>query len=294
MITKKDEYLFSKTTTTLTSFGGIAMLRLNGTELKIEHFPNHETRFKDFVNLIVNGQNLLEFKFEDNGDLIDLKFAKDYLDEYHAWCKLFFWYMPYSRMDRKIEGDLFTLKSIADYINWLGFKKVIVMEPHSSVTLLLLKNCEAVYPVEDWLPYVKEKIGFTENDSVVFPDKGAVARYAKDSDKHVCVIEKKRNPVTCSIEDMYLKDGTVVPGSKCIIVDDLCSRGGTALWAAYILRELGACEVYLAVSHLEEAAFEGDIVKEDSPITKIFASKSIAYIEHPKVEYVDIDVSKYT
>ena len=221
-------------------------------------------------------------------------FAKKYLDEYYASCKLFVWYMPYSRMDRKIEGDLFTLKYICDFINWLNFKRVIVMEPHSDKTLIMLnKNAVAVYPIKDWLPRVQLGIGFGENDRIVLPDKGAVNRYADENIKDICIIEKRRNPITCSIEDMYLKEGSVPAGSKCIIVDDLCSRGGTALRAAKILKERGAGEVFLAVSHLEEAAFKGEILSDYSPINAIFATKSMTSKEHPKVNYIDIDLNEY-
>ena len=53
-------------------------------------------------------------------------------------------YIPYSRMDRKEENRLFTLKSVAKFINELNFKKVIVWEPHSNVSTALFDRIAVV------------------------------------------------------------------------------------------------------------------------------------------------------
>ena len=269
------------------------MLTLNGTKLLTERFPNNETKVKDFENSIIDGQNVLEFKYTTDADLVTLMFVKKRIDEFNVPCTLFVWYMPYSRMDRKIEGDLFTLQYVCNFINWLNFAKIVVMEPHSGKTMELLERATAIYPVKDWLPEVQKEIGFTEQDHVVFPDKGAAARYADSDYANICIMEKKRNPITGNIEDMHLKEGTVNPGSKCIIIDDLCSKGGTFAWAGSILKSLGANEVYLVVSHCEETIFDGKLLSEGSPISKVYTSTSIMCKEHPNIEFMDVDVNKY-
>ena len=271
------------------------MLRLNGKVLIIDRFPNHEARFKDFADKIVAKQNILELIYEDDADLWALYFAKDYLDDFkNVTVILFIWYMPYSRMDRKIEGDLFTLKPTCEFINNLKFQEVYVMEPHSAETMKMLKRSTAVYPINDWISEVQEDVGFTENDFFVLPDKGAVTRYQdKIGYDRIIVIEKVRNPISCSIDDMFLKQGEIRPGSKYIIMDDLCSKGGTALGAAKILKKNGAGAVFVAVSHLEEAALEGDLLKPESPVTRLYAPKSFTSKPHPKVKYVDIDINRY-
>lgn len=270
------------------------MLTLNGTKLLTERFPNNETKVKDFADAIVIGRNILEFKYSSDEDLIALMFVKRRIDEFRVPCTLFIWYMPYSRMDRKIEGDLFTLQYVTNFINWLGFEKVVVMEPHSEKTMNMLERATAVYPVGDWLAEVQKDVGFSEKDHVVFPDKGAAARYADSDYANICVLEKKRDPITGRIEDMHLKEGKVNPGSKCIIIDDLCSKGGTFAWAGSILKDLGASEVYLVVSHCEETIFEGKLLTEDSPISKVYTSTSIMCKDHPNIKYMDVDVDRYT
>ncbi len=267
------------------------MFKLNGYEIQTERFANNEARVKDFEHCIFTDgkQNVLEFKYFNDEDLVLLLFIKQRIDEFKVPCTLFIWYMSYSRMDRKIEGDLFNLKYICNYINWLNFEKIIVMEPHSDKTMQLLERATAVYPVKDWIK--PEKLS---NDvQIVFPDKGAVARYSDCGYKNICVMQKTRNPFTGWITDMHLKEGNIIPGSKCIIIDDLCGTGGTMYRAANILEAAGASEIYLVVSHCEKKVFDGELLKEESPVKKIYTSKSIMSIEHPKIQYMDIDVMRY-
>ena len=58
------------------------MLTLNGTKLLTERFPNNETKVKDFENAIIDGQNILEFKYVNDEDLVTLMFAKKRIDEF--------------------------------------------------------------------------------------------------------------------------------------------------------------------------------------------------------------------
>lgn len=265
------------------------MVKLNGKQIATERFPNNETKVKDFEGYIKKEENILEFKYCTDADLITLMFVKQRIDEVKVPCTLFIWYMPYSRMDRKIEGDLFTLKYTCDFVNWLKFTKVIVMEPHSDKTVQMLERVQPIYPVKDWVKAEE----LSNQVQVVFPDKGAAARYANSNYKNVCIMEKKREPITGKIENMRIKEGTVIPGSKCIIIDDLCSKGGTFAWAGSILKDAGASEVVLVVSHCEETIFEGALLKENSPISMVYTSTSIMEKEHPKIKYMDVDVASY-
>lgn len=269
--------------------GGASMLKLNGKQIVTQRFPNNETKVKDFEEYIEKRENILEFKYLTDADLVTLMFVKQRIDEAHVPCTLFVWYMPYSRMDRKIDGDLFTLKYTCDFINWLQFTKVVVMEPHSEKTIQMLDRVKPIYPVKDW---VKAE-NLPENVQIVFPDKGAAARYANSGYKNVCIMEKRRDPKTGKIEDMHIKEGKVLPGAKCIIIDDLCSQGGTFAWAGSILKDAGATEVVLVVSHCEETIFKGTLLKENSPIDMVYTSTSIMNKEHPKIKYMDVDVASY-
>lgn len=268
------------------------MIVLNTQTIITEQFPNKETKVKDFDQFILK-ENLLEFTFQEDGDLIKLLFVKKRIDEQQVSCTLVINYMPYSRMDRKIDGDLFTLQYICGFINDLHFDKVYVIEPHSTKTIELLQNSEAIYPALDWLPALMDQKQFTDNDRIVFPDKGAAARYENAGYPNICIFDKTRNPQTGRIENMLLKQGDIPQGSKCIIVDDLCSAGGTFLWAGQILKQMGASEVYLLVTHCEPRALSGKLLDQDSPIDKVYTSTSMMCEAHPKIEYITINIESY-
>lgn len=269
------------------------MVTLNKHQIVTEQFPNGETKVKDFDQLI-SRDNLIEFRYQEDGDLIRLLFIKKRLDEQDGGhCRLLLRYMPYSRMDRKIDGDLFTLKYVAEFINSLGFETVYVVEPHSNKTLELLENSVAIYPALDWLPELMERLGFSDQDRIVFPDKGAAARYINSGYTDVCVFEKKRNPQNGRIESMELKEGVVAKGAKCIIVDDLCSAGGTFLWAGKILKEMGAGEIHLLVTHCEPRILKGALLHDDSPIDLVFTTDSMMNTEHPKINYINVITESY-
>jgi ribose-phosphate pyrophosphokinase len=269
------------------------MIFLNKHEIRIEKFPNNEAKVKDFEAAIQPDRNILELRYTNDCDLIRLMFVKWHIDELQAPCTLIISYMPYSRMDRKIEGDIFTLQHICRFINMLKFTKVVVVEPHSQVTLDLLERATAIFPVIDWLPGIMHDIGFTQSDHIVFPDKGAAARYQSSGLQHVCVFEKSRNQVTGQIEGMFLKEGAIRRGAKCIIIDDLCSAGGTFLMAANILREAGAGAIFLIVTHIEPAVFDGRLLDSDSPVSRIYASNSMMHQPHPKIEYLPVHIDRY-
>jgi ribose-phosphate pyrophosphokinase len=268
------------------------MIVLNTYAIITEQFPNKETKMKDFDPYILK-DNLLEFTYQEDGDLIKLLFVKKRIDQEQVNCKLVINYMPYSRMDRKIEGDLFTLQYICAFINDLHFEKVYVIEPHSAKTIELLRNSEAIYPALDWLPAIMDQMQFTDQDRIVFPDKGAAARYHNTGYDHSCIFDKTRNPETGRIENMLLKQGDIPKGAKCIIVDDLCSAGGTFLWAGQTLKQMGASEIYLLVTHCELRVLSGKLLDQDSPIDKVFTSTSMMQQTHPKIEYITINLENY-
>lgn len=268
------------------------MIRLNEKEIITESFPNKETKVKDFDSAI-DKNNLIQFCYQEDGDLIRLMFVKSRLDEEKVNCRLLIHYMPYSRMDRKITGDLFTLKYACQFINRLNFEKVFVVEPHSQKTTEFLNNSVAIFPAIDWIPQRMKELAFTENDRIVFPDKGAADRYKDCGYENICVFEKTRNTATGHIENMVLKEGTLPEGAKCIIVDDLCSAGGTFFRAGSILKEMGAGDISLMVTHCEPTIFSGKLLDENSPIDRIYTSNSMMNEKHPKINYINLNIEHY-
>lgn len=73
-----------------------------------------------------------------------------------------------------------------------------------------------------------------------------------------------------------------------LIIDDICSKGGTFYHSAKKLKELGANKIYLYVSHCENTIYSGELLKDNGLIEKIFTTDSILTdFTSPKIELVE-------
>jgi ribose-phosphate pyrophosphokinase len=264
------------------------MIKINGIKLDIDTFPNGESHIKgNKIKSMLGGLRLkridITFRYENDGDLIKLSFIKSFIDSIlvknavSMAVNLSIAYMPYSRMDRVMGDSLFTLKYVAKMINDMKFNKVTVHEAHSDVTLALIDNSESYLSTPILLPIVMEEVNFDkERDFVFYPDAGAQKRYTMGEFKYG-VGNKKRNIIgDGSIEslEINLASEVTVGKSKAIIVDDLCSYGGTFMRSTTALKEVGFDEVYLLVGHCEESILKGDIFKTGL-INKVYTTNSI-------------------
>lgn len=268
------------------------MIILNDQKVEFETFPNGETKLvEDSIKCYAEYfNNFISFKYGNDSDLIKLMLVKQYLDDIEEFAELTIYYMPYSRMDRSENGSAFTLKYIADFINKLNFEKVKVVEPHSDVTPALLNKVEPIYINFDLLPKVMEEVGFDkDNDYLFFPDSGAQKRYHSLKGYKQLVGYKHRDFETGEIKSLEVVGEIPEKPNKIIIVDDLSSYGGTFLHSGLKLKELGFKEVYLLVAHCENSIFKGKLLKEDSPITKIFTTDTILTLGTNKIKTYKIE-----
>ena len=95
---------------------------------------------------------------------------------------------------------------------------------------------------------------------------------------------KKRNWETGNIEGLDVA-GCVdkIKDSNILIVDDICSRGGTFYHSAKKLKELGAKNIYLYVTHCENTILDGDLLNSGL-VEKVYTTNSIFTKEHEKIE----------
>jgi ribose-phosphate pyrophosphokinase len=231
------------------------MIKLNSQLIEFKSFPNGEAlidgeQLSKIVLPPIGLNNLISFKYENDGDLFKLFLIKSYLDDQHAKTDLVITYMPYSRMDRVEGNSVFTLKYATNFINTMNFNTISVVEPHSDVTMALLNRSKAIYPTILMLDEVLEKITFDkERDYLCFPDQGAQKRYGKKrGDYRQLVGFKERNFGTGKIEKLKMIGDVEGKNFKVLIVDDLCSYGNTFFRSAKALRDAGASKVYLLVT----------------------------------------------
>jgi ribose-phosphate pyrophosphokinase len=257
------------------------MILLNNAQVNFTKFPNGETHIdiKDIdkgLENILSCTNIVKFKYEDDSDLIKLMFVKKHLDSCKKKAMLFIYYMPYSRMDRTEGQKVFTLKYVSEFINSLNFTDVLVYQPHSDVTPALLNRCRAINITENILSNVLDEVGFnSEFDYIYYPDASAEKHFGKSNNYKSLVGLKKRDFKSGRITDLQVVgELPTEKGFNVIMVDDLCSYGGTFQLGATKLRELGANKIYLVVTHCEKSIFEGNIFKTNL-IDKVFTTDSI-------------------
>ena len=269
-------------------------ISLNSKIVPFATYPNGEAIVPLLDNALERG-NVVRLHWTSDSDLINLMFLRGMLAGDRE-AILHIDYMPYSRMDRAQDGHCFSLQYVSEFINKLVFDQVVVCEPHSQVTLDLLEASRAVYPSLQLLHRATtEQYWSHANDFVVFPDAGACKRYLDlespvIEDANYIVMNKIRDFSTGKINGLDI-DHQVIRrsrrpklGGRAVIVDDLCSRGGTFIGAADLLRtELQFQKIDLAVTHLEEAANNRDLGKS---IDTIFATDTVW--SHPSSHKVRI------
>lgn len=261
------------------------MIKLNGTKIPFETFPNGETKIDEKFIISIVGEDrhsmldTITLKYESDNDLFYLylltSFIRSIKNKDHSLC-LDVTYFPYSRMDRVEDDSAFTLKYVTDFINSMNFVNVAIFEPHSDVTPALLNNVETLSLIHHFIPNVVNEINFDANvDYIVFPDATANKRYSSLNAKNTLTGLKHRNFETGKIESLELAGQKPEKGFKALMVDDLCSYGGTFMMTAEKLKEMGASEIYLFVGHCEDNIFKGKVLLADSPIDKVFTTDSL-------------------
>jgi ribose-phosphate pyrophosphokinase len=202
-------------------------------------------------------------------------------------------YVPHARMDRcKTKEDTFTLKYFAEIINSLNFKSVKVLDPHSPVCEALIDNIFVESPKKHIDKVINEKFldDISLNKfSLFFPDEGSMKRYSGMFNNPYTFGVKKRDWKTGKIQGLdVIGDETLIKDKTILIVDDICSKGGTFYHAAEKLKELGAKEVYLYVTHCENTILDGKVLTSGL-IEKVFTTNSIFTKEHEKIEVYNLD-----
>ena len=256
----------------------------NMYEVKQDHFPDNtlHVSFPDYEIYAI------EWKYESDAELFTLICARRHYAK--SDIQLVLPYIPHARMDRvKDETDVFTLKYFCEIINSLNFSRVFVLDPHSNVSLALLDRVSQipvintineclnrlVYEIShDYGAETREKV--YQDLVLFFPDEGSMKRYSSEIDFLPYAFGiKKRDWKTGQIQGLQLVNGELVKGKNVLIIDDICSRGGTFYHAAKALKEAGATNVYLYVTHAENTMVKGDMYNDPNLIKKIYTVKTI-------------------
>ena len=252
------------------------MIKVNGIEIKQGNFPDNTLLMKFDPYEIPDDGNDVEiwWLYENDAELFTLICLKRHLDQYFFAdsFRLFMPYIPHARQDRtKTQEDVFTLKYFCEVINLLNFPIVWVRDAHSNVSLALVNNVREM-PVDN---YIEKAIEESGADVLFFPDEGAMKRYSSKSTLPYAFGMKKRDWATGQIQGLDIINAEAVVDKDILIVDDICSRGGTFFYSAKALKAAGAKSVSLYVTHLEKTVVLGEMASTDDLVEHIYTTKSI-------------------
>lgn len=253
------------------------MIKVGNVEIKQGQFPDGTLLMKFDPNgdeFDTRGNILVEWYYENDAELFSLICVKRHLDRVYSYSDVILEmpYIPHARMDRvKSDEDVFTLKYFCEVINSLNFKVVHVRDAHSNVSLALLNNVEEM-PITN---YVLDAIFEAQADVLFFPDEGAMKRYSGGFDIPYAFGMKKRDWKTGQIQGLDIINAEAVKDKNVLIVDDICSRGGTFYHSAKALKAAGAKSVSLYVTHCEKTIILGEMASTDGLVDHVYTTKSI-------------------
>lgn len=270
------------------------MVTFNGINVVQSRFPNNEVDYISANRMEASrpypfsepAWDEFYLIFESNEDLFNLQVIKKWWDDVwpNNWARLVIEFFPYSQMDREMDGHLFSLKYVAQIINDMNFREVTICDPHSNVLAGLLNHCSIKYPVIDFIEEEEFMLDEDEKfpwDLFFYPDNGAAKKYSEliDSKYPYRFGNKKRNLKTGKIEKYeIIADKEDIEGKSILIIDDLVMGGRTFVEAAKALREMGAKEVDLYITHLMPQAREFYRTKASGLIDNIFTNDSLGLV----------------
>lgn len=261
------------------------MIKVNNEIVEIKRFPDGTLNIKGDSDLM-GTDVIISWHYENDAEFMAIAFLTKFYQAHDCSVSLYMPYVPNARMDRVVYADdIFTMKYFGELINSLNFNEVWVHDVHSSVVPAVIKNVRFVND-GNLTEYVVNKIADIEGEFPVifFPDEGSMKRYGK---MFTCLPSafavKNRDWSTGKIKNMLVVGVTPdeIKDKPVIIRDDICSYGGTFYHAAKALKEMGAGNIYLFVTHCEDNIHKGSFGKKEvnllatGLIKKVFTTNSI-------------------
>jgi len=256
--------------------------------IRFEPFPDNELSLQILDN--VRGRDVFVVQTiarEPNNYLMELLIIIDALKRASAKSIVaVIPYFGYARQDRKDNPRTpITAKLVANLLTTAGADRIVTMDLHAGqiqgffdipVDHLFARPilCKAI-----------EKLQL-KNLVVLAPDLGAIKKarhYANHLHADFALIDKRR--IDTERVEVYAIIGNI-EGKDVLLVDDMCSTGGTILTAAIACKERGAKRIFAAFTHglLVGNAMER-LIK--SPIEKIFTSNTVPLPEELKNDKIE-------
>ena len=252
-------------------------------ELKLKLVNSHIKRFADGevyieINENIRGNSIFVVQSTSNpanDNLMELLICIDALRRSSAKnITAVIPYFGYARQDRKVAPRTsISAKLVSNLITNAGANRILSVDLHAG-------QIQGFFdiPVDNLFatPIFARHIKRTKLNNLicVAPDVGGVERtraLSRRINSSIAIIDKRR-PAPGKSEVMNIVGS--VKGKNCIIVDDIIDSGGTIVNAVKALKEKGAKDVYVYITH---AVLSGEAVKkiEKSQIKKLITTDTI-------------------
>ncbi len=190
-------------------------------------------------------------------------------------------YYAYSRQDRKEKGRVpITARLVADLLERAGVSRVLTMDLHTEqIQGFFDVPVDNLYARPLFIEALKKK--GLKDLVIVSPDVGSnkmARKFAEDLKVELAIVDKRR------IDGRQVQANAIignVKGKLAVLIDDICSTGGTLKMAARVCKSGGASAVFAVVTHglfIEGAKLNG--------IDEIFTSNSVPALAKGKGVHV--------
>ena len=184
-------------------------------------------------------------------------------------------YFGYARQDRKVvPRTAISAKLVSNLITNAGANRILSVDLHAGqIQGFFDIPVDNLFSTPIFAKHIKRKLNIN-NLICVAPDVGGVER-ARSLGRRINVsiaIVDKRRPAPGKSEVMNIVGN--IKNKNCVIVDDIIDSGGTIVNAVNALKEKGAKDVYVYITH---AVLSGEAVHkiEKSQIKKLITTDTI-------------------
>lgn len=236
------------------------------------------------------GYVTIKADLRNSSDVMRLVLLKDAVEQTGKTYETFsldLGYLPYARQDRVCSpGEAFSLRAFARIINSLNFHWVFADDVHSSVALYEIERL-VNRPKSDFMLEHLKKLCDAIDVVLVSPDAGASGNVFDLQSKlnmpelEVICCTKERDPVTGTPKPMEMQGIEKAKDKVAIIIDDIVDGGRTFTPLSRSLKEAGAEDVYLVVTHAI-LPYGTDALLE-AGVDAVFCKNNLSNIEYPWV-----------
>jgi len=184
-------------------------------------------------------------------------------------------YFGYARQDRKVvPRTAISAKLVSNLITNAGANRILSVDLHAGqIQGFFDIPVDNLFSTPLFAKHIKKKINL-KNVICVAPDVGGVERtraLSRRINSTIAIIDKRR-PAPGKSEVMNIVGN--VKNKNCVIVDDIIDSGGTIINAAKALKDKGANDIYIYVTH---AVLSGEAIHkiEKSKIKKLITTDTI-------------------